>query len=45
MQVDSLDTNSIYVATNTNKLQHVTRYGDKCSPIVYVENDFGNFIK
>ncbi|XP_034952278.1 WD repeat-containing protein 60 [Chelonus insularis] len=39
MCLDCIDTNSLYISGNTNKIIHATRIGKKCKPQLYAAND------
>lgn len=41
MHVDSVDTNNLFLATNSNNITHATCIGNKASPKVYRGNDTG----
>ena len=41
MHVDRLDTNALYIATNTTNVMHATRIGKHATPPVYKSNETG----
>lgn len=44
MHVDNVDTNNLFLATNSNKILHATCIGNKVTPNFYRGNEMGQLL-